>query len=119
MYNGRRGRMPFLDIKMQTGQAIKDFAKKAAAVYGDRLKSIILYGSRARGEATGQSDTDLAVVLAGEVTPCKEIDRLIDIITDINLEYGVLLSVYPVSEEHYLNTNSPLLINLRREGVAL
>ncbi len=42
---------------------------------------------------------------------------MIDIITDINLDYGVLLSVYPVSEKDYVNRNSPLLINIRREGI--
>jgi hypothetical protein len=57
------------------------------------------------------------VVLAGNVVPSREIDRMIDIITDINLEYGVLLSVYPVCENDYLNRNSPLLINIRREGI--
>ena len=46
------------------------------------------------------------------------IDRMIDIITEINLEYGVLISVYPVSEDDYFTVNSPLLINVRREGIA-
>ena len=102
---------------MQTREAIDDFIKGARSVYADRLKRVILYGSRARNEATTDSDIDLAVVLAGDVTPGKEIDRMIDLITDVNLEYGVLLSVYPVSEEDYVNRNSPLLINIRREGI--
>ncbi len=38
-------------------------------------------------------------------------------ITDINLKYDVLLAVVPVSEENYLRVNSPLLLNVRREGV--
>jgi predicted nucleotidyltransferase len=87
-------------------------------MYGGRLKSIVLYGSFARGQATQDSDIDLAIVLEGEVAASKEIDRLIDIITDINFDYGVLLSVYPVSEEDYRSVNSPLLLNIRKEGVA-
>jgi hypothetical protein len=59
----------------------------------------------------------LAVVLSGNVSPSAEIDRMIDIITDVNLDYGVLLSVYPVAESDYANVKTPLLINLRREGV--
>jgi predicted nucleotidyltransferase len=102
---------------MQTQQAIQEFVRRAQSLYGDKLRQVILYGSCARNEATEESDIDLAVVLAGEVRPGAEIDRMIDIITDINLEYGVLLSVYPVSEENYRNTNSPLLINIRREGI--
>jgi hypothetical protein len=58
-----------------------------------------------------------AIVLEGKVIPGKEIDRMIDIITEINLKHGVLISVYPVAEEDYSTINSPLLINVRREGV--
>jgi len=67
-------------------------------IYGKRLKSIILYGSWTRGDATDESDIDVLVVLEGRVIPGEEIDRMIDIITGMNLKYGVLLSVYPVSE---------------------
>ena len=59
-----------------------------------------------------------SVVLEGDVNPCREIDRMIDIITEINLEYNVLISVYPVSEKNYNSLNSPLLLNIRKEGVA-
>ena len=44
---------------------------------------------------------------------------MIDIITDLNLEHHVLLSVYPVSEEDYLNRERPLLVNIRREGIRI
>lgn len=70
-----------------------------------------------KGEAKEESDIDLLVVLKGEVIPGKEIDRMIDIITEINLKYGVLLSVFPVSVEEYTTVNSPLLINVRKEGL--
>jgi len=33
------------------------------------------------------------------VIPGEEIDRMIAIITEINLKYGVLISVYPVSDD--------------------
>jgi predicted nucleotidyltransferase len=104
-------------VSMQTKRAIREFVERAQLLYGDRLCQVILYGSSARNEATEESDIDLAVVLAGEVRPGTKIDRMIDIITDVNLEYGVLLSVYPVSEENYRNINSPLLMNIRREGI--
>ena len=103
---------------MEIKHIIKEFRKRAEELYGGRLKNIILYGSYARGHATEDSDIDLAVVLEGDVSPGREIDRLIDIITEINLNYGTLLSVYPVSEKDYDSLNSPLLLNIRREGIA-
>ena len=98
-------------------QIVKEFREEIGILYGKRLKRVILYGSWARGDATEDSDIDLLIVLEGEVIPGKEIDRMIDIITEINLNNGVLMSVYPVSEKKYLTVNSPLLINVRREGV--
>jgi len=102
---------------MQIDEILQDFKSDIQELYAERLKAIVLYGSWARNEAADDSDIDVAVVLNGDVEPCKEIDRMIDIITDMNLEHGVLLSVYPVSQQKYEHINSPLIINLRKEGV--
>ena len=91
---------------------------KLRELYGERLPGVILYGSYARGTQTQQSDIDVAVVLDGDVKPGLEIDRMIDVVTDLNLEYDTLISVYPVSASDYRSRQSPLLINLRREGIA-
>ncbi len=102
---------------MEITQILKEFRQTAQIVYGGRLKNLILYGSWARASANEDSDIDLAVVLEGNVTVGREIDRLIDAVTEINLKYGVLLSVYPVSEKDYSSLHSPLLLNIRKEGV--
>jgi predicted nucleotidyltransferase len=105
---------------MKIEPILKEFKQKTAELYGVRLKKIVLYGSYARGQANDEhSDIDLAVVLAGTVDPCKEIDRMADIFTDLNLEHNVLIAVYPVSESNFENVESPLLINVRREGIAV
>jgi len=96
---------------------IKEFKEKNKKLYGNRLKGLVLYGSWARGEGTEHSDIDLAVILEGEVIPGKEIDKMIDIITEIGLKYKILISVYPVSENIFYTAKSPLLINIRKEGI--
>lgn len=98
-------------------EILQEFKAEIKQLYGRKLKNVLLYGSWARGDATEDSDMDLVVTLDGSVTPGKEIDRMIDIITDVNLKHGVLISVYPVSESDYVRVNSPLLMNIRREGV--
>ena len=70
---------------------VQDFRDKIHRLYGERLRDVILYGSWARGEATQDSDIDVVVVLQGVVVPGREIDRMIEIITDINLKNGVLI----------------------------
>lgn len=102
---------------MEIKNILEEFKKEIEKLYGTRLKEVILYGSWARGDATDESDIDLLIVLEGKIVPGAEIDRMIDIITEINLKYDVLLSVYPISEQDYSVINSPLLINVRKEGI--
>lgn len=98
-------------------KVLREFKAEIEPLYGRKLQHILLYGSWARGEATEDSDLDVVVTLDGPIISGQEIDRMIDIITDVNLKYGVLLSVYPVSESDYNKVNSPLLMNIRKEGV--
>ncbi|MBI4551844.1 MAG: nucleotidyltransferase domain-containing protein [Candidatus Latescibacteria bacterium] len=102
---------------MKLNPILEEFKRELKTLYGPRLKKVILYGSWARGEATDESDIDVLLVLEGTVRPGKEIDRIIDIITEINLNYGVVLSVYPIAEKDYATVNSPLLMNVRKEGI--
>lgn len=101
----------------KTDKILKEFRTEVQRLYGKRLRNVVLYGSWARGVATKDSDIDLVVILDGHVKPGEEIDRMIDVITDINLKYSVLISVYPVAEKDYLTLKSPLLMNVRKDGV--
>ena len=102
---------------MKIKEVLNEFRAEIGKLYGKRLKDIILYGSWARGKATDESDIDLVIVLKGKVVPGKEIDRMVDIITETNLKYGVLISIYPISDKDYTTVNSPLLMNVRKEGL--
>jgi predicted nucleotidyltransferase len=102
---------------MEIDRILREFREKAEKLYGKRLKNIILYGSWARGQATENSDIDIAVILEGEVDPCREIDAMIDLITDINLDFETLLSVFPLAAADFRQASSPLTLNLRTEGV--
>jgi predicted nucleotidyltransferase len=105
---------------MQIENILKEFKRQIAELYGTRLKKVVLYGSYARGQADDEhSDIDLAIVLAGAVNPCEEIERMADIFTELNLEHNVLIAVYPVCESDFEKIESPLLINVRKEGVTV
>jgi predicted nucleotidyltransferase len=103
---------------MNIKPVIEEFKKEIKKIYGNQLDKIILYGSWANGTATNDSDIDLMVVLKGKISPGREIDRMIDCITDLNLKYDTLLSVVPVSDVIYESFNSPLMLNVRKEGIA-
>lgn len=98
---------------------LKAFTHIVQKLYGERLERVVLFGSYARGTAHEGSDIDVAVVLRGAVQPMEEIDVIINATYEINLEYSVLLAVYPVQAERYFHERSPLLINIRKEGLVL
>ena len=106
-------------VPSEIRKPLEEFLDRLEGLYGSRLEKVVLYGSYARGDYSEESDVDLIVVLRGSVVPSEEIDRMIDAITDVNLEYGVLLSIYPVSLEEYVECRGPLLMNIKKEGIVV
>ncbi|TKJ21591.1 MAG: DNA polymerase subunit beta [Promethearchaeota archaeon Loki_b32] len=98
---------------------LKEFKVRLQNLYGDKFSSLILYGSYARGEFIEDSDIDLAIILKGEISPFKEIDRMSEITYDLVLKYDILISIHPVSEERYLLMKTPFLMNIREEGIQI
>ena len=88
-------------------------------LYGNRLLEVILYGSFANDNATVESDIDIAIVLRGRVNKSKEIDRIYDVLYDLMLETGELISINPLSEYEIKNTVWPLYYYIRTEGVEI
>jgi len=58
------------------------FRKTLADMYGDRLDRVVLFGSRARGDARPDSDYDVAVFLNDFHDRWSEVDRLVPVVTD-------------------------------------
>ena len=79
--------------------AISDFARAVRKAYGPRVRGIYLFGSRARGDHTKESDADIAVVLAdGESRSWAEMKRLADIAYDFIVSTGAGIEAWPVPE---------------------
>lgn len=93
---------------------VRNFLEKK---YGSRLKAVILYGSHARGTATEDSDVDLLVVVDDALRPDEVRRSLSDLLLDILLEEGELVSVVVLPESFYKSYNSPFLLNVKVEGV--
>jgi len=98
---------------------LSELHSSLVALYGDQLVHLLLFGSQARGDAEPGSDIDILVVLKGSVSPGKEIARTGGIAADLSLKYDVVVSCTFVSAERYTSEQSPLLLNVRREGVAV
>ncbi|MFN8457339.1 MAG: nucleotidyltransferase domain-containing protein [Anaerolineae bacterium] len=98
---------------------LTELRRRLQALYGSRLKHLILYGSQARGDAEPGSDIDVLVVLAGRINPGKEIERVGAITAEISLHHDIVISCVFVSTKRYNDEHSPLLLNAHREGMTV
>jgi predicted nucleotidyltransferase len=88
-------------------------------LYGSRMKGLTLYGSQARGEAVEGSDIDMALVLDDFSSAGEEISRFSELAAGLSLKYGCVVSLIPIRERDWLTRQTPLLMNIRREGIPL
>jgi uncharacterized protein len=88
------------------------------AAFGDRIERVVLYGSRARGDAHPDSDYDVAVFLRGFIDRWPEVDRLVVIETDLLDDTGAFVHAMPFREGAW-RERSPLMGAIRRDGVDL
>ncbi len=87
-------------------------------LYGDRIERVVLFGSRARGDAQPDSDYDIAVFLRDLTDRWREAKRLSAIETDILAETGAFIHSMPYSTGSY-RRRTPLMHEIRRDGVDL
>ena len=99
---------------------LRELKKGLAAIYGDQLKAVILFGSFARGEGRlPDSDIDVLIVLKGEFDYWEVSKRSSELVASLSLENDVVISRKFASEPVYANSKMPLYINVRKEGVAV
>lgn len=84
----------------------QEYKRRVVQAFDGRVAKVVLYGSRARGDARPDSDWDIAVFLIGEPTS-DDLDRLSDLGTDLLYETGQFIQPLPlanrrVAEESYL-----------------
>jgi uncharacterized protein len=106
---------------MTTLPADPNLARFRAALdetYGPRLERVVLYGSRARGESSPDSDYDVAVFLRDMSDRPAEMDRLADLATDVPYDLGGVIHALPYRAGAY-NERTPLMHEIRTDGIDL
>jgi uncharacterized protein len=87
-------------------------------VYGERIERVVLFGSRARGDARPDSDYDVVVFLKDFDGFGKEAGRIAEIEADILTETGVVINTMPLQAGSYRDRTG-LMRELRRDGLDL
>jgi|SRR5437879_11671337 len=95
---------------------VREFKRRAEQALPGRIVRVMLYGSRARGDARPDSDWDIAVFVHGEPTP-NDRHVLSDIGFDLMIEQGHNVHAFAIDV-----TQSPeqsyFVKNVLKDGLA-
>ena len=94
------------------------FRSALDAIFDDRIERLVLFGSRARGDAQPDSDYDIAVFLSDFSDRRQEVRRMIPLVTDIIEETGVIIHPMPYRAGAW-RERTPLMHEVRRDGIDL
>jgi uncharacterized protein len=100
--------------------AVLDFLRWVRSAYGVQVQRAMLFGSKARGEATADSDIDLLLIVVQETWQLR--DEICTISTDASLKYDVLLDARVIGEmrwRYMSETREGLYQNISSEAVPL
>lgn len=91
-------------------------------VYGKNVATILLYGSYARGDYNNDSDIDIVAIVYGERYDLQQkLDKVWDVSSDLELEYGTIVSptVIPFNEYMEYKEILPYYRNIQKEGILI
>jgi len=109
-----------MQIQKRYQKAVDEFVRRVLEKYKDRIDSIILFGSVARGEAKEDADIDILVIWKG--SKLEGWDVLEETAVDILLKYNQYISIKTLYPEEYtgmMKMSTPFIKNIEREGVVL
>ena len=98
---------------------ISKFRAALGKAYGPRLERAVLYGSRARSDAKPGSDYDIAVFLKNMESRWDEFGTLAEIEVDLLDETGAVVHAMPYPAGSWCDRSSPLMHEIRRDGLDL
>ncbi len=94
------------------------FRKALDEMYGNQIERVVLFGSRARGDARPDSDYDVAVFLTVPGELWDDLGNLSHITTAILNDTGAVISAKPFPAGAY-RERSPLMQEIRADGLDL
>ncbi|MCI8635145.1 MAG: nucleotidyltransferase domain-containing protein [Eubacterium sp.] len=101
---------------------LKQYIEEIGKIYGEHLKSVILYGSYARGDFRPESDIDIMILLdLSDMEICEYRKQFSWITYDFYEEHDIDIKPIAKSEAHYKKWLNAYLFyaSVKREGVEL
>ena len=97
---------------------LQQFRAALTELYGDRIERVVLFGSRARGDAKADSDYDIALFLKDLTDAWAEIDRLVELQVAMLETTGADIHTLPFAAGTWAN-RTPLMHEIRKDGLDL
>ncbi len=109
-----------LKLQAEYRDVLENFKERLLKELGERIDSIILYGSVARGEATKDSDIDV-LIIGKDKNDWKRVSEIAYEIDFENEFKTFITTVFLTREEfeHGIKVGSPFIYNVIKEGVVL
>lgn len=101
---------------------LEQYVEEVRGIYGERLKSVILYGSYARGDFRPDSDIDIMILVDLTDMEIKDFRHQLSGITyDFNEKYDLDIKPIAKSDAHFKKWLGvyPFYTNVQREGIEL
>ncbi len=96
----------------------KEFVKNISSRLNNRLKKSVLFGSRARGEHTEQSDYDILVVVDKQEKYIQDV--VLDACVEVMDKYSESIGCIVCDEKEWeLKKRFPIGLNILKEGIQL
>ena len=82
---------------------LQEAKSRLVAAFGDKIKDVILFGSRAWGKPHRWSDWDFVVVVRGEYD-WRFRNAIWDVMADIDMDYNVFTQTLVISEQELMHS---------------
>lgn len=105
---------------MLSDEMREDLVQGLTGIFRNNISMIILYGSVARGDATQESDIDIAIVVRSQMDDVTK-RRFLSWAADMDIRYERVFSIVDIQESNMMKWEDvlPFYRNVRKEGIVL
>jgi hypothetical protein len=109
--------LPELGVAFDPHRIAHDVARDLRRLYGDRLRSVLLFGSWGRGDAHPESDIDLLVVLDRVDSVWEELRCMDSVLWRHSFENDTVVTALPAAQGDLDERRRPVLVRAQAEGL--